>query len=128
MADLIDRQAAKNEIARFAGYLDDDMILRLQIAVDKLPPFQLEQKWIPVTERLPEDGAIVFVTIYGHDCIRVRDRETLTDAFERIRQQVRYTSFGFHMPDGWNNIDGFPMIVEPVAWMPLPEPYKEVEG
>ena len=37
MDDTISRQAAKNEIARFLGYLDEDMILRLQVALNRLP-------------------------------------------------------------------------------------------
>ena len=37
MSDLIDRQAAINEIARWSGYLDDDMILRIQKGMKNLP-------------------------------------------------------------------------------------------
>lgn len=34
--EYIEREAACAEIKRFAGYIDNDMILRLQIAVQKL--------------------------------------------------------------------------------------------
>ena len=37
MSRLIDADSAINEISRFVGYLDDDMILRLQIAIKRLP-------------------------------------------------------------------------------------------
>lgn len=37
MSGLIDLDSAINEISRFVGYLDDDMILRLQIAIKRLP-------------------------------------------------------------------------------------------
>ena len=37
MNRLIDADSAIIEIERFAGYLDDDMILRLQIAIKRLP-------------------------------------------------------------------------------------------
>lgn len=40
MADLIDRQAAIDDIARWSGYLDEDMILRMQTSVKKLPSAQ----------------------------------------------------------------------------------------
>ena len=53
MDDLISRQAAIEEVKRFAGYLDDDMILRLTIALKKVPS---AQQWIPVSERLPENA------------------------------------------------------------------------
>ena len=35
--DLITRQSVINEITRFRGYLDDDMIFRLQTAIKRLP-------------------------------------------------------------------------------------------
>lgn len=37
MDDLIRRQAAINEVQRFIGYLDQDMIDRLKIAIGRLP-------------------------------------------------------------------------------------------
>ena len=37
MSGLIYSDSAINEISRFDGYLDDDMILRLQIAIKMLP-------------------------------------------------------------------------------------------
>jgi len=33
----IDEDSVINEISRFSGYLDDDMILRLQIVIKRLP-------------------------------------------------------------------------------------------
>ena len=40
MSDLISRDAAINEIQRWVGYLDQDMILRIQISIEKLPSAQ----------------------------------------------------------------------------------------
>ena len=37
MNDLIYKQDAMNEISRFVGYLDNDMILRLRVAINRLP-------------------------------------------------------------------------------------------
>lgn len=37
MDDLISRQAAINEVQRFLGYLDQDMIDRIKIAISRLP-------------------------------------------------------------------------------------------
>lgn len=34
--DCISRQAAVGEISRFAGYLDDDMIMRIQMGLNRL--------------------------------------------------------------------------------------------
>ena len=40
--DVISRQAAIDDIARWSGYLDEDMILRIQTSVKKLPSAQPE--------------------------------------------------------------------------------------
>ena len=42
MSDLISRQAAIDEIARWIGYIDEDMILRIQTGLKKLPSAQPE--------------------------------------------------------------------------------------
>ena len=47
MRKLIDTDSAINEISRFDGYLDDDMILRLQIALNRLPTIDaIPVEWI----------------------------------------------------------------------------------
>lgn len=42
MSDLIDRQAAIDEIERWLGYIDDDMVRRMQIGMKRLPSAQPE--------------------------------------------------------------------------------------
>jgi len=44
MDDSIRRQDAINEIARWYGYLDEDMILRIQTRLKKVPSAQPERK------------------------------------------------------------------------------------
>ena len=71
------------------------------------PEVKPEQKWIPVTERLPEDGTW---NIFS-------DGETISverykmDAIDHFFPQGRWFSFD-----------------EAIAWMPLPEPYKQQES
>ena len=60
-----------------------------------------DQKWIPVSERLPEE--FEFVLVYLHTKI--------------MTVASRTTNGGFY------NIQG-DEIWPPIAWMPLPEPYK----
>jgi hypothetical protein len=85
-------------------------------------------EWIPVSEALPEDGVTVWVTIRGHDVIRCEDGETLEQAVARI-SKMRRVSEGFLCEDDktWYNAGGYPMMVQPIAWMQMevPEPYKE---
>lgn len=40
--EYINKVSACNEIKRFAGYLDDDMIYRLQIALSRIPAADVE--------------------------------------------------------------------------------------
>lgn len=47
MSDSISRQDAIKEIARWIGYIDEDMILRIQIGLKKVPSAQPEYE--PVT-------------------------------------------------------------------------------
>lgn len=44
MKDLIERQDAIEEIVRWIGYIDEDMILRIQTGLKKLPPEKPERK------------------------------------------------------------------------------------
>ena len=88
---------------------------------------ELMRSWIPCSERLPKEGQMVLTTIRGHDVIISQDGETLEEAMERVWNEVCYVSVGFIGSDGWYGADGFPQIVHPIAWMPLPDPYTEME-
>lgn len=84
----------------------------LQLAITAL---QNQPVWIPVSERLPEKS-------YG--CLAtVMDFEPLTQTdFENILPY--FVGYDGH---GWNNADGETIPFEVIAWMPLPEPYRESE-
>ena len=70
-----------------------------------------ERKWIPVSERLPEDGYGVLVTVNGkHNNI------TFVDALEIAEYDGDF---------GWI-VEGYPQWTDPnvTAWQPLPEPFE----
>ena len=97
--------------------------------IDELPSAQPEQQWIPVSEALPKDGVTVWVTIKGHDVIRCEEGETLEQAIDRI-SKIRWVTQGYWSEEehGWNDPSyGCPLIVQPIAWMPIdtPKPYRE---
>ena len=75
---------------------------------------------------MPVEGVAVWVTIAGHDLIIRKDGETIEDAIDRI-SKTRWVTQGFFGSDGWYGVDGYPMMVRPIAWMPLEKP-KAYEG
>lgn len=85
------------------------------------------QRWIPCSEKLPEEGKMVLTTTIGTDIVIQHDNESLEDAIERSTKSPVRVSIGFIGSDGWYGADWFPSIISPSAWMPLPEPWKGEE-
>lgn len=114
--DTISRRAAIDAICKSCsmegdyhkcdGYSETSIWCDELVALRALPSVQPKQRWIPVTERLPEDGTW---NIFS-------DGETISverykmDAIDHFFPQGRWFSFD-----------------EAVAWIPLPEPYREGE-
>ena len=108
MNDLISRQAAIDALHMHLMYRmgTDSNKKRLDDWINGLPSVQPEQRWIPCSERMPEDRVNVLVC-------RTNGDEFIAHHFET----------------------GFVTILEPflleddtvAAWMPLPEPYKDGE-
>lgn len=69
-----------------------------------------EPRWIPVTERLPEDYVTVMATVEGY--VEPEARYSKRDGWEWAYE----SGTGY-----WEELDGV------IAWMPLPEPYKKSE-
>lgn len=70
---------------------------------------QQEPKWIPVTERLPEEGLTVLILAEnGHIEFGQRDE----NKWEWLAESIA---------DYWTEAE------EVIAWQPLPKPYKESE-
>lgn len=126
MIDLIDRQEAIEYLTTNMTWYSEDGYEaeeeeKAQAIRELINGVPSAQRWIPCSERLPEEGQMVLTTIKGTDLIRVMDGETLEEAVERARRFVR-VSVGFLEEDGWYGADGFPEVVQPIAWMPLPDP------
>lgn len=80
--------------------------------------------WIPCSERMPEKHQMVITTIKGVDLFRECVDKNFFEALATAKKRT-WVSVGYLGDDGWYGADGFPQIIPTVAWMPLPEPYKE---
>lgn len=114
MADLIDRSAAINLLKKWSdGYQYIETETRLAIKeFQELPSAHPEQRWIPVTERLPEKYIGKWMCCMDDGTIEILPYDTPGDG---SKECVFY-----YWEDDYT-------VVKPnvVAWMPLPEPYKE---
>lgn len=99
MSDLISRQAALAELDKAAWGKDWDKAL----AAEMLKSLPSAQQWIPVSERLPNEGQVVLTQAkFKHDvkfCVS-------------SRQDFNYWT-------GWNTRE-----INVVAWMYIPEPWE----
>lgn len=89
---------------------------------DGVPTIESRPRWIPVTERLPEEDVAVLVSY------RYKEGEGDTSQLN-----INITSYG-QMYFGGNKVEihhwrepfkYFHNNYEVIAWMPLPEPYRE---
>lgn len=118
--DVISRQAAIDAIdvlkRNYPSSCFEDLCKAVDIAI-KVLSAQLEQRWIPVSERLPEDEYVLISKIPSKIsgdkwsvaiAIRMADPRT-------GKIQWRDSGFGVIQDD------------KVLAWMPLPKPYNEGE-
>ena len=104
MDDLISRQAAIDAINRLD--IPEDMCVfeilsHIELEIGTLPSAQPEQRWIPVSERMPEPRIDVWCN---------------SDMGQMVGYYDEYA-------ETWYGRDYLELIV--TAWMPLPEPPKE---
>lgn len=78
---------------------------------------EAEPRWIPVTERLPEENGLYLVTVEGSQNGEV---------FERAVDYADFMFSGGYI-DNFNTVNDWIEYGEwhVTAWMPLPDPYKE---
>lgn len=120
MADLIDRQMAIDALCKSecgwnnaeCRHKDDtDFCVTCDNVkiIKSLSSVQPEQRWIPVSERLPDKRGFYLVTEKEY---RIGDKKHSG----KFKTKVSFVEFG----EKWNRASFF----EITAWMPLPEPYQ----
>lgn len=120
---LIKRQDAINALIEWVTKLFDDR--SVVDVINEVPSAQPEQRWIPCSERLPEDGQIVLISqTYGwtefEEGTEVTVAQFKRGYFTWYRYQADWNKHTSQMHHG----DICPGIEYVDAWMPLPEPYR----
>lgn len=107
--------------------LASDVLEMIEQIKDDLEQDEKENGWIPVSERLPEDEKEYLVTL-----------EKVYGTPEKLYGIANYLKFGdagywnenkygYLEWDKYSDGHGGTKMYKVIAWMPLPEPYKEVE-
>ena len=114
--DCISRQAAIDAIsdALKRVFVENEDIAKKIIG--KLPSAQPEQRWIPVTERLPEDEEKEYL-------VTILDREDcVCEVYKGFYSDGKWWTQWCHGCLALNEEPCGDNVV--IAWMPLPEPYR----
>ena len=113
--DCVRRQAVIEYIEACGAELGHDLENEsVREDILNMPSVIPTQRWIPVSERLPEDRNIVLVTAYWHETYQV--------------MMASYFGEGLWWCVPFNNCGDHMQKLNPKAWQPLPQPYKEKRG
>lgn len=114
LAEAIEKLAEFEEKEKCGEWLDAIELAKIAIALQS-------QKWIPCSERMPEIcGLKVLLTVEnGHG------QKSVCTAFTNYYHEGKFMFLtnekGYCEPRGSALIESW----KPVAWMPIPKPYKE---
>ena len=115
IADMLQKGNVKPAIdtLKALGALEDADLAK---AAKEYCDTQPEQRWIPVTERLPENDNEVLITVWDAEDDYVEVYKGFYQGHEWWTQWCHGCSKIKDEPCGENIV---------IAWMPLPEPYRE---
>ena len=122
---LLDKSFAleKAENQYYLGTIDEQTKNKIIKFINALPPAQPEQRWIPCSERLPEEYEWIGTKRFG---TTISDEVYVTFENPKGERFCQHLSFQNGKLSGFDQsaIDAFYKGSKPIAWMPLPKPYK----
>lgn len=132
MSDLISRQAAIDAIGELCPCTLDEEA-RWREIIGSIPSAQQEQRWIPVSERLPENTEPVNITWVNRKpepyYADIKDKPFTATGHYCNGKWWWYSALCQDYLDEYGEckMDEMDGDIEVIAWMPLPEPYKGEE-
>ena len=133
---LIDADVLKQHIDKLPALPDGNFAgnhSALKALINMQPTIEPEQRWIPCSERLPEDIRPVIVTWKNTDPKSyyqyIVGKHFTGTACYKNGKWYWYSSTTEDMLAEYGRYDSeeFDEAIECIAWMPLPEPYKRGE-
>lgn len=139
MSDFISRKAAIDALGeRPMVWTDDDQYAlgeRNQydidrLAIETLPSAQHVPQWIPCSERLPDTRPVDEIGLFGEKCGEFMLSDPVLGYVCGLDDDVSMAVVWYE--DDMDGVTGWTtapdcMDVNVIAWMPLPEPYREVK-
>ena len=131
---LIDADVLKQHIDKLPALPDGNFAgnhSALKALINMQPTIEPEQRWIPCSERLPEDIRPVIVTWKNTDPKSyyqyIVGKHFTGTACYKNGKWYWYSSTTEDMLAEYGRYDSeeFDEAIECIAWMPLPEPYRE---
>ena len=121
---LIDADVLKQHIDKLPALPDGNFAgnhSALKALINMQPTIEPEQRWIPCSERLPEEYGEFLVTMTE----KAKAKDLGFDIDETYISKMRYNSNGWQLPRHIPSWINEAVKDEVLAWMPLPEPYQE---
>ena len=107
---------------------EEGFISNLKHLIDLQPTIEPEPHWIPCSERLPEDGTECLISVICFKKVTIVDVATYSTDLYKVDKYDFHDKRGV---SGWYQLDeeyGYMETLNAIAWMPLPEEYREGES
>lgn len=122
----IDADALKEHIDKLPALPDGNFAgnhSALKALINMQPTIEPEQKWIECSERMPDEREWIGTKRFG---TTISDEVYVTFENQKGERFAKHLSFqnGKLSASDQQTIDVFYKGSKPIAWMPLPEPYR----
>ena len=130
MSDLIERQKAIEALKDWYDGMIISSFRGIEKVIKALPSAQPEPHWIPVSERLPDTRPVDEIGLFGEKCGEFMLSDPVLGYVCGLDDDVSMAVVWYE--DDMDGVTGWTtapdcMNVNVIAWMPLPEPYREVK-